>query len=66
MSGVQVKVHVPVGTLYITHIYDGEEVVSGGRDGQAYVATFADIGEARQFVEYCLRTRESVAAERPE
>jgi hypothetical protein len=37
-------------TLYVTHIFDGENVVRGGNDGQLYVATFADEREANSYV----------------
>ena len=42
---------VPVKTLYVTHIFDGEEVVRGGEDGQAWIATFASSAEATKFIE---------------
>jgi hypothetical protein len=38
------------GTLYVTHICDGEEVVRGGEDGQRYIATFANPRDANLFV----------------
>lgn len=41
---------VPVHTLSRTHICDGEEVVSGGEDGQTWIATFADSRMAAYFV----------------
>lgn len=44
---------VPVMTLSVTHIFDGEEVVTGGANGQTWVATFCDPGLAQIFVEYC-------------
>lgn len=37
-------------TLTVTHIHDGEEVVTGGPDGQVWVATFADRHLAAWFV----------------
>lgn len=37
-------------SLSITHIFDGEEVVTGGADGQVWVATFASALNARDFV----------------
>lgn len=39
-------------TLSVTHIYDGEEVVTGGDDGQTWIATFADRSMAAHFVSY--------------
>jgi hypothetical protein len=39
-------------TLTVTHIADGEEVVTGGEDGQAWVATFADPVEAKAYVKF--------------
>jgi hypothetical protein len=44
-------VAVDASTLMITHICDGAEVVQGGDDGQAWVATFATRLAAQQFVE---------------
>lgn len=40
----------PVETLSITHIFDGEEVVTAGEDGQTWIATFACYLEADEFV----------------
>jgi hypothetical protein len=40
-------------TLSRTHIFDGEEVVTGGDDGQAWVATFADPTTADLFMQWC-------------
>lgn len=40
----------PVETLSITHIFDGEEVITAGEDGQTWIATFASRGEAEEFV----------------
>lgn len=37
-------------TLSVTHIYEGENVVTGGPDGQAWVATFASHDLAQVFV----------------
>lgn len=43
-------VTVLVETLSTVHVFDGEEVVIGGDDGQAWVATFADANAAERFV----------------
>lgn len=37
-------------TLSVTHIFDGEEVVSGGEDGQVHIATFVDARSAERYV----------------
>lgn len=37
-------------TLSVTHICDGEEVVTGGDDGQQWIATFADATTAELFI----------------
>lgn len=37
-------------SLSVTHICDGEEVVTGGEDGQVWVATFAVAETADKFV----------------
>lgn len=39
-------------TLGVTHICDGQEVVTGGDDGQTWIATFADRSMAAHFVNY--------------
>jgi hypothetical protein len=39
-------------TLIATHVCEGEEVVTGGADGQVWVATFADAFEALKFIAY--------------
>lgn len=39
-------------TLTVTHICEGEEVVTGGDEGQVWVATFADAFEALKFIAY--------------
>jgi hypothetical protein len=39
-------------TLSVTHICDGEEVVTGGDDGQAWIATFADATTAELFIQF--------------
>ena len=36
-------------TLAVTHIFDGEEVVTGGPDGQTHVATFKRASDAELF-----------------
>jgi hypothetical protein len=43
-------VTVDPSTLTITHIFDGEEVVSGGHDGQIWLATFANRQDAEDFL----------------
>lgn len=40
-------------TLAITHIHDGEEVVTGGDDGQVFIATFASAAAADRYVSAC-------------
>ena len=37
-------------TLGRVHIFDGEEVVTGGDDGQVWVATFASAHDAEAFI----------------
>ena len=49
-----------VDTLTVTHIFEGEEVVRGGEDGQAWVATFASRGEADGFVGYLKSCRAEI------
>ncbi len=46
----QRRVQVDPSTLAVTHIFDGEEIVSGGEDGQVYIATFASASAAEFFV----------------
>lgn len=41
---------IQTSSLTLTHIYDGEEVVSGGEDGQAWVATFCSRTLAAEFI----------------
>lgn len=55
---------VDPNTLYITHIFEGEEVVAGGEDGQAYVASFASHAAAGQYVEQMQRLGFSIMGER--
>jgi hypothetical protein len=43
-------VTVDPSTLYVTHIFEGEQVVRGGEDGQVWVATFASRLQADLFV----------------
>jgi hypothetical protein len=45
---------VDPGTLTITHVFNGEEVVMGGEDGQVWIATFADATEAARHVTRCI------------
>jgi len=57
-------------SLSVTHIYDGEEVVTGGDEGDVWVATFASSHIAERFViemqsrKFCygLRTKAEVRA----
>lgn len=42
---------VPPTTLAITHVCDGEEVITGGHDGQTYIATFACEVAARAYID---------------
>lgn len=56
-------VAVEGSTLAVTHIFDGQEVVTGGDDGQAWVATFASAREAKRYVE-SMRGYKTVWAER--
>ena len=39
-------------TVRVTHIFDGEEAVTGGESGQIWVATFADRVAAEWFVKF--------------
>lgn len=48
-------------TLEITHIFDGEEVVTGGPDGQIWIATFASRIAAEHFVRYCVENQKTFA-----
>lgn len=41
---------VDMATVTNTHICEGEEVITGGPDGQVWVATFADARLAAAFV----------------
>jgi hypothetical protein len=50
------RTEVSADTLSITHIFDGEEVVTGGDDGQVWIGTFASHVQAVEFVTY-LQTR---------
>jgi hypothetical protein len=52
------------GTLAVTHICDGEEVVTGGDDGQVWIATFAQNALAQVFVRHTQATHEVVFGER--
>lgn len=53
LHGVRVMLVTPE-TLSVTHIFDGEEVVTGGPDGLVWVATFASRNAAEHFVWYCV------------
>jgi hypothetical protein len=53
MSTEQFELVTP-DTLDVTHIFDGEAVVTGGEDGQVWVATFASDIAAEHFVRYCV------------
>ena len=37
-------------TLFITHIFDGEEVVRAGEDGEIHVAVFTSTIDAEFFI----------------
>lgn len=56
------RVLVDPASLYVTHIFDGEEVVRGGEDGQAYVATFTSFQTAKAFTDACVAGRVYVSA----
>jgi hypothetical protein len=57
-------VSVDAATLLITHICDGAEVVQGGDDGQAWIATFATRPAAQQFVDAMQGSKRPVLGER--
>jgi hypothetical protein len=42
----------PPHTVSVTHIFDGEEVVTGGDSGQIWIATFADRVAAEWFIKF--------------
>jgi hypothetical protein len=42
---------VTPASLSITHIFEGEEVITGGEDGQVWVATFASAAEAQYYID---------------
>lgn len=48
---------VHANTLAVTHIFDGEEVVTGGTDGQVWIATFANASAAEGFVHLAKREK---------
>lgn len=52
-------------TLYITHVFDGEEVVRGGITGQVWVATFASAIAAEHFIRYCVEHQKTFAGREP-
>jgi hypothetical protein len=41
---------ISTDTLDVTHVFDGENVVTGGTDGQTWVATFSTMTLARLFI----------------
>jgi hypothetical protein len=41
-------------TLAVVNICDGKHIVTGGPDGQIWVATFASAVAADHFVRYCV------------
>lgn len=45
---------------YVTHIFDGEEVVRGGADGQTWIATFEDPFDAQAFIDTARKAKVSV------
>lgn len=47
-----ITVEVDRRSLRVTHIFDGEEVVTGGDDGQVWVATFSSGAVAERFIKY--------------
>ena len=49
-------VEVLSSSMSITHIFDGEEVITAGEDGQVWVATFADVTTAKVFIQLLKRT----------
>lgn len=57
-------VEVSSDTMTVTHIFDGEEVITAGEDGQVWVATFADPVTANVFVKLLKITSGTVKGER--
>jgi hypothetical protein len=53
---------IDTNSLYVTHAFVGEEVVSGGDDGQNWVATFASRTLADRFVAWARETFKSIEA----
>lgn len=49
----KLRVEVPPDTLSVTHVCDGQEIITGGADGQTYVATFASRLTADMFIDMC-------------
>lgn len=47
---------INTNTLSVTHVFDGEEIVTGGEDGQTWVATFGTAMLAQMFVTSCQRS----------
>lgn len=59
---------VRISTLVVTQVFVGkyqQQVVTGGENGQTWVASFADPLEARLFVDWQKRNFATVAGERP-
>jgi hypothetical protein len=61
-----VRVTVLPDTLAVTNICAGEHVITGGADGQVYIATFADGYEAARFVRWAKGHTASVGGDRVE
>lgn len=59
------RVRVDPSSLSVTHICDGEEVVTGGDDGQTWVATFASRLAADMFLDVVKATDYQLFGERP-
>jgi len=62
---MSVEVIVEPKTLYHTHIFEGEEVVRGDQDGQAWVATFASQAAAKNFITWSVTHSKSWKGLRP-
>jgi len=59
-----VVVKVDKSTLTVTHIFDGEEVVTGGEDGQTWVGVFSNSFTANLFIALVKQSREAIYGER--